>query len=231
MPASVTPGCHLLAGGEILVDAVDAHRTRVVERDQNVFGGDVGAEMDRPHRQADRLAVLFQRAGRRVDREGGDVMLGADGTVAGLAVAAGDIEIAVRGVRPGILHAGRQLDRFARRQRHAVHVDVVMRQIGADIGVERDLARCGRARGRRLLRRRQSRRREGGGGHRHEDSAADHIVPPDDAGGRRGATAARYWRTMLYSHAAPKGHRPRQARGHIRPAESARLPDMTGGPR
>ena len=74
---------HLLARGEILVDAVDPHRTRVVERDQNIFGRNVGAHMDRAHRQADRLAVFFQGAGRRVDREGGDVMLGADSAVPG----------------------------------------------------------------------------------------------------------------------------------------------------
>src|SRR5258708_36056365 len=98
----------LLAGREILVDAIDSHRTRVVERDQDVFGRDVSAEMDRTGRQAKRLAVLLQSAGRRVDREGGDVMLGADNAGTGHGVAACDIEIMARSVRPGILSAGRQ---------------------------------------------------------------------------------------------------------------------------
>src|SRR5947207_12351418 len=56
---------YLLAGREILVDAIDSHRTRVVERDQDVFGRDIGAEMDRAGRQAKCLAVFLQSAGRR----------------------------------------------------------------------------------------------------------------------------------------------------------------------
>ena len=179
MPASIGPGCvHLLAGREILVDAVDAHRTRVVERDQNIFGGDVGARMDRAHRQAYRLAMLFQGAGRGIDREGGDVMLGAGAPVSGRAAAARDIEIAVRGMRPGVLHARRQRHRFALCQRHAVHIHVVMREVGSDIRVKRDLARG------RLLRRRQFGRRQTGCGHRDESSAADHRIPPGVAGER-----------------------------------------------
>src|SRR5262245_3281172 len=52
---------YLLAGREIFVDAIDSHRTRVVERDQDVFGRDVGAEMVRAGWQA-KAPALFLRA-------------------------------------------------------------------------------------------------------------------------------------------------------------------------
>ena len=128
--------------------------------------------MDRAGRQAKCLAVFLQSAGRRLDREGGDVMLSADNAGTGHGVAACDVEIMPRGVRPGILHTGRQGHAFARGQSHAVDIDLVACQIGADIRIDRDLAR-----GRRL-RPRQPGRGKGGGGYRYEGSAADHHFLP-----------------------------------------------------
>src|SRR4029077_4192649 len=67
---------HLFAGREVLVDAVDAHRARIVERDENIFRWNVRADMDGTCRQPYRCAVRRESATGRIDAKGGDVMLG-----------------------------------------------------------------------------------------------------------------------------------------------------------
>src|SRR5262249_5056176 len=67
---------HFLARREVLVDAVDAHSAWIVERHENEFGRYVRADVNGTRRQPYRRAVLAQRAGFRIDRERGDVMLG-----------------------------------------------------------------------------------------------------------------------------------------------------------
>ena len=51
---------HLFARREVRVDAVDAHRARIVERDQNIRGWNVGADVDRAGRQPYRCTVRRQ---------------------------------------------------------------------------------------------------------------------------------------------------------------------------
>src|SRR5439155_16601240 len=117
---------HLFARREILVDAIDAQRAGVIERDEDVLRRDVGRHVDRPRRQLDGLAVLRQRAGRRIDPERSDVVLGAGGTVARSAAARRDVEIPPPRVRPRVLHARRQLDAAFPDQLGLVDVDVVV---------------------------------------------------------------------------------------------------------
>ena len=93
-----------------------------------------------------------ERAARGIDAERGDVMLGPGRAVAGSAAAGRDVQIAPRDMRPGILHARGQRDRLSLDQRRARDIDVVVREIGPDVGIERDLAR-------RLLGESQSRAR------------------------------------------------------------------------
>src|SRR5579862_9265548 len=59
------------------------------------------------------------------------------------AVARGDVEEAARGVRPGVMHIGRQRDGAAPRQRRAFDIDLVMRQLRPDAGVKRHPVRDG----------------------------------------------------------------------------------------
>src|SRR5438067_9899828 len=101
---------YLFARREILVDPVHPDRARVVERDQNVLGWDVGAHVNGAGRQPYRLAMLLQRAACRIDRKRGDVMVGALRAIARRAAAACNVEIASSSVRPGILDRGRQRD-------------------------------------------------------------------------------------------------------------------------
>jgi hypothetical protein len=66
---------HLFPWCEVLVDAVDPHRARIVECYQNILGGN-RADMNRAGRQPYWRTVGRQCASRRVDGECGDVMLG-----------------------------------------------------------------------------------------------------------------------------------------------------------
>src|SRR5262249_47119321 len=75
-----------------------------------------------------------------------------------------------RYVRPRILHAGRQRDGTAAAKRRAIDVDIVVRKLGADIGVERHLARG-------LLGGGQASRGDTAGDERQE-SFAEHRDPP-----------------------------------------------------
>ena len=86
---------YFLARCEVLVDAIDPHRTRVVERDENVLRRDIGADVDRAPRQPYRRAVRRKGAGFGIDGEGGDMMRRALPAITRGAVAAGDIEIAL----------------------------------------------------------------------------------------------------------------------------------------
>ena len=162
------------AGREVRVDAIDPHRTRIVERHQNKLRRNICADVYRSCRQPDRRAVRRQGAGRRVDRQRGDVVLGPLSAGAGSTVAARNIEIAPRSMRPGILHTGWQGDRLALHQLASRDIYVVMRQIGPDIGIERDFLRCRRLGGN------QSRRRNAARGKCHQRSPAEHVIPPAD---------------------------------------------------
>ncbi len=132
---------HFLAGREVGVDPIHAQRARIVERDQDVLRRDVRGHVDRASVQPDRLTVLGERATGWVDAIRGDVMLGPRRSVAGCAAAGRDVQVSPRDVRPGVLHTRGQGDRGALGQRGARDVDVVVREIGPDVGVERDLAR------------------------------------------------------------------------------------------
>ena len=162
---------HLFARREVLVDAVDAQRARIVERHQDVLRRNVRGHVDGARRQPYRLAVLGESAARRIDAERGDVMLGPGRAITGSAAAGRDIQIASRCMRPGILHARRQRDRFSLDQRRARDIDVVVREVGPDVGIERDLPG-------RLLGGSQSGRGDAAGGERQESSAVEHDTPP-----------------------------------------------------
>src|SRR6516164_5890910 len=82
-----------------------------------------------------------KRARDRRDAERGHVMLLAGRAYARLAVAGRDIEISAGSMRPSVLHIGRQVDRAAADERRAPNIDVVLRQIRPDAGIERDASR------------------------------------------------------------------------------------------
>ncbi len=161
---------HFLSRREVLVDAVDVERARAVERHQDVLRRDIQRHVDRAGRQAYRLAVLRQRTARRVDAKRGDVMLGSGLAVTGSAAARRDVQIAPRDMGPRILHARGQRDRVPPDQRCALHVHVVVRELGPHVGIERHLARG-------LLRGGQAGRGDTAGGERQE-SFAEHRDPP-----------------------------------------------------
>src|SRR5215831_7379653 len=162
---------HLFSRRKILVDAIDPHCARIVERDQNIFGGYIGADVDWAGRQPYRYTVRRQRASRGINGECGDVMLGSLGPVAGGAAAARYIEIASRRMRPGILYGCRQRDRLTLDQLRARDIHVVMREIGPDICIERDLLG-------HLLGGSQSRCGHAACDKRKKTSAAQHGAPP-----------------------------------------------------
>jgi len=85
--------------------------------------------------------MLRERAADGIDAKRGNVMLGPGRPVSGRAAAGRDVQIPPRDVRPGVLHARGQGDRRALGQRGARDVDVVVREIGSDVRVERYLAR------------------------------------------------------------------------------------------
>ena len=76
---------------------------------------------------------------RRVDRQRRDVVVAADQAAdPGSAVARRDIEDRPRGVRPAVMHIGRQRDRAAAGQGRGLDIDIVMRQLRPDARVKRD---------------------------------------------------------------------------------------------
>ena len=95
--------------------------------------------------------MLRERAGRGIDAKCGDMMVGARGSVTGGAAAGRDIKVAPRYMRPGILHARRQRDRPLLDQRRARDIDVVVRELGSHVRIQRDLVGrlCDRKSGRR----------------------------------------------------------------------------------
>ncbi len=129
---------HLFPGRKVLIDAVDAQRARIVERNQDKFRRDVGADVDGARRQRYRFAMRRQRAARRIDVKRGDVMLGPGFAVTGRAAAGRNVKISSRHMRPGILHARRQRDGGTLDQRGSGDIDVVVREIGTHVGIERD---------------------------------------------------------------------------------------------
>jgi len=82
---------HLFTRREVLFDAVDAHRARIVERHQNVLRRDVRADVDRARRQPYRGSVRAESASRGIDAERGDVVLGPGPAITGSATAGRDI--------------------------------------------------------------------------------------------------------------------------------------------
>src|SRR5271165_3041011 len=73
-------------------------------------------------------------------------------------------------MRPGILHPGRQGDCFSFEQLRARDINVVVREVGSDIGIKRDLAG-------HLLGGSQSGRGDATGGERQEGSTVEHGTP------------------------------------------------------
>ena len=69
-------------------------------------------------------------------------MLRPGSALAGSTTAGRHIQIASRDMRPGILHARRERDRLTLEQRCARDIHIIVRQIGPDIGIERDLLGC-----------------------------------------------------------------------------------------
>jgi hypothetical protein len=67
------------------------------------------------------------------------VMVSSLRAVAGGTAAARDIQIPPRCMRPGILHGRRQRDRLALDQLGGREIDVVMREVGSDVRIERKL--------------------------------------------------------------------------------------------
>jgi hypothetical protein len=78
---------HLFAGREIVADPVHPQGTGVVERHQYVLRFVVQRHVNRPHRQAHRIAILLERTGGGIDGERRHVVFGADLFVAGSAAA------------------------------------------------------------------------------------------------------------------------------------------------
>ena len=129
--------CDLGAGRGVRVDAVDLEAARVAEGDQQVVRGNVAGHMDRPGRQRDRSPVRRERAGGAIDAQSADMVLVADKTAnARGAVARCDIEVIPRGVRPGVMDIGGQADRAAAGQGRVVDINIVMRQLRPDTGIE-----------------------------------------------------------------------------------------------
>ena len=137
----------LVARREVLVDAVDAHGTRIVKCYQDILRRNVGAHVDGARRQPYRRTVRRQSATRRIDAERGYVMLGPGRRGTWCAAAGRHIKIASRCMRPAILHGRRQRDRRTLDQLRTRDIHVVMREIGSDICIERELVgrRLGRS--------------------------------------------------------------------------------------
>ena len=98
---------HLFTGREVLVDAIDAQRARIVERYQDILRRDVRGHVDRARRQPYRCTVRRQSTTPRIDAERGDVMFSPGRAITWSAAAGRNIKIASRYVRPGVLHGRR----------------------------------------------------------------------------------------------------------------------------
>ena len=143
MPKSSPAGLfYLLAHGAVRVKTVDRHAAGIVVSDQHVSARRIHRNMDGPCDQRYRLAERLKGAGR-IDAKGGDSVLvatrrwsgsGADGT----AVAPRNIEDWFRRMPPSVLDVGRERDRRALGERGALEIHVVLREFGANAGVERD---------------------------------------------------------------------------------------------
>src|SRR5260370_13441502 len=101
---------HLFPWRKVLVDAVDAHRARIIERHQNILGGYVCADVDRARRKTYRFAVRRQSTTFGIDAKSGEVMLGPRRAITPSAAAARHEKIAPRRMWPGILQARGQRD-------------------------------------------------------------------------------------------------------------------------
>ena len=130
---------YLVARRKIWIDTVDTHRARIVKRHQEMFRGHVRGQVDGTRRQPYRCPVGGECPAGWIDAQGGDVMLRPGSARAGSAAAGRHIQIASRDMRPGILHARRERDRLTLEQRGARDIHVIVRQLGPDIGIERDL--------------------------------------------------------------------------------------------
>jgi hypothetical protein len=116
--------------------------------------------------------MLAQRACLGVDCQCRNEMVGLRlSDVVRRGVAARHIKIASRFVRPRILDAAGQRHGLVLGQFRAGNIDVVMNEVGPDIGVERDLLR-------RLLSGDHARRRYGSRGKRQKRPPADHRISP-----------------------------------------------------
>src|SRR5262249_21003144 len=87
---------YLFSWRKVLVDAVDAHRAWIVERDQNILRGNVRADVDGARRQPYRRTVRCQSATHRIDGKRGDVMLCPGRAITWSAAAGRNIKIAFR---------------------------------------------------------------------------------------------------------------------------------------
>src|ERR1700720_331690 len=124
---------------KVLIDSVDLHRARIVERYENIFRRNVGTDVDGARRQPYRRTVRRESATRRVDAKRGDVMLGPAPAITRSAAAGRNIKVASRYMRPGIWRARRQGDGLSSDQFRARDIDIVMRQVCPDVCIERDL--------------------------------------------------------------------------------------------
>src|ERR1700680_4057828 len=102
--------------------------------------------MNRSCGQRCRLAVRLQGPGRGIDAEHAYAVLAALRrdtrgwrSVARTSVAPSDVKILTRRMRPSVLDIGRERHRTSFGQTAALDVHVVLRELGADGGVERHL--------------------------------------------------------------------------------------------
>src|SRR6202030_3024957 len=96
---------YFFAQRKVLVDTVDPHRARIVERYENIFRRNIRAHMDGARRQPYRRTVRRESASCRADAKRADVMLGTCRAITWSAAAGRNIKVASRYMRPGILHA------------------------------------------------------------------------------------------------------------------------------
>ena len=131
---------HFFARRVVLVHAIDVKRTRIVERDEDVLRWYIRRHVDRPRGQTYRFAVLRERPGRRIDAQRRDVMLRPGFAVSRCAAARCNVKKAFGNMRPGVLHTGRQAYGASLRQRRIFDVHVIVREVGTDVGIERNFA-------------------------------------------------------------------------------------------
>jgi len=129
------------ARAAIGIDPIDADRAGVVERHQDVARWNIGRHVNRSRRQRDGRSMLAERPRCSIDAQRRHVMIGARRPHPGRAVAGRDIKKLPRCMRPGVLHIRQQTDGVAARQRRRVDVDIILRQLRSDIGVQPHLVR------------------------------------------------------------------------------------------